>query len=213
MSNKKLMVFNIIILCTIVGIMSIGYRTWGTTQQMKEESVIAGERIENEQEQIMELPLLKNTFEKKKRKSDFDLLIQEEVEIIELDDTEAEELPILDQINNQDISVEQTNSMNIEDAGNQQHESSSTSSTSVKEKSPIHNQTIEEPQDNTNDTSPTKEHDHLDEDEREDTQQLEEDHPEQPDDSDDDPDDPDVGQEETELEAESRVNNESSSKE
>lgn len=212
MNNKKLMMLNIAILCTIVAIMSIGYRTWGTTQQMKEESVVAGELIDNEQEQIMdpkELPLLKNSFDKKKRESDFDSFIQEEVEIIELEVTEAEEHPIPDQMNHQDIDVDQTNtkltnSVNMENTRNKHHESLNNSSTTVKEESSIHNHTTEEPHDNTDETSPIKESNHLDEEETEDTQQLEEDRSEQPEGL----DESDISQEETELEAESRVNNE-----
>src|SRR5690625_7390083 len=91
MGNKKLLMFNIAILFTVVGIILIGSNTWGATNHLQEETVTADELIENEQAEIIgtaEIPLLINNYEKKKQESDFDLFVQEDLEIIELEEAE-----------------------------------------------------------------------------------------------------------------------------
>src|SRR5690625_250468 len=91
MGNKKLLMFNIAILFTVVGIILIGSNTWGATNHLQEETVTADEMIENEQAETIdtaEIPLLINNYEKKKQESDFDLFIQEHLELIELEEAE-----------------------------------------------------------------------------------------------------------------------------
>src|SRR5690625_522587 len=207
MGNKKLLMFNIAILFTVVGIILIGSNTWGATNHLQDETVTADELIENEQAETIgtaEIPLLINNYEKKKQESDFDLFIQEDLEIIELEEAEEtleqdmeEEQWELEQTNDSETIEEPTNAISTQRSGNssdihtggqRQQTGPDNRSTPKRNKTPTYNNSYQGSNENTNAISP--EQDQNNSDENTDSPAKENNDPQKPDRSDESHADP-----------------------
>lgn len=111
MKNKKLIAFNVITLCILLGVIYIGNYTWGTNHETREVTEIAKETIEEETDvqtkqraavEIQKHPELIHTSFKEKQQTDFDSFNHHALEIVEMEEEEKkiwdEEVPPEDEV-------------------------------------------------------------------------------------------------------------------